>query len=223
VGAGPLRVARGHPPRPPIPIRPLDADAMQAARARPGASALAVWLAGCAGHPVADLLERVVEVAGGPAGTSLTVAEVAAAVDEGREHAARAAADGVTVVAGAAEGDGARAGAAALAAWLTGRSDVATERGPLGALRRLGGHEVAVLCGLALGAGEHGLGCVCEGLPATAGAALAVAVEPDVRPRLLAGAPPADDALHAALLDHLGLEPVAGPLAALRRACADTR
>ena len=60
-------------------------------------------------------------------------------------------------------------------------------RGPLGALRRLGGGEIAVLCGLALGAGEQGLAYVCDGLVATAAAAVAVGVEPALRPRLLAG------------------------------------
>ena len=60
-------------------------------------------------------------------------------------------------------------------------------RGPLHALRRLGGGEIAVLCGLALGAGEHGLGYVCDGLIATAAAAVAAGIEPDLRPRLLAG------------------------------------
>ena len=80
-------------------------------------------------------------------------------------------------------------------------------RGPLHALRRLGGGEIAVLCGLALGAGEHGLGYVCDGLIATAAAAVAVGVEPDLRPRLLAGHRSPEPA-HGALLDHLGLAPV---------------
>src|SRR5207247_1091596 len=65
-------------------------------------------------------------------------------------------------------------------------------RGPLGALRRLGGGELTVLAGLALGAGERGLGYVCRGPAATAAAAVAVAVEPGLRPRLLADGPPAD-------------------------------
>ncbi len=80
-------------------------------------------------------------------------------------------------------------------------------RGPLGALRRVGGGEIAVLCGLALGAGEHGLGYVCDGLIATAAAAVAAAVEPDLLPRLLAGHRSPEPA-HGALLEHLGLEPV---------------
>ena len=80
-------------------------------------------------------------------------------------------------------------------------------RGPLHALRRLGGGEIAVLCGLALGAGEHGLGYVCDGLIATAAAAVAAGIEPDLRPRLLAGHRSPEPA-HGVLLDHLGLEPV---------------
>ena len=75
------------------------------------------------------------------------------------------------------------------------------------ALRRLGGGEIAVLCGLALGAGEHGLGYVCDGLIATAAAAVAVGIEPELRPRLLAGHRSPEPA-HGVLLDHLGLEPV---------------
>jgi nicotinate-nucleotide--dimethylbenzimidazole phosphoribosyltransferase len=80
-------------------------------------------------------------------------------------------------------------------------------RGPLGALRRLGGGDIAVLCGLALGAGEHGLAYVCDGLIATAGAAVAAAVEPALRPRLLAGHRSPEPG-HGALLEWLGLEPV---------------
>jgi len=78
---------------------------------------------------------------------------------------------------------------------------------PLAALRCLGGGDIAVLTGLALGAGEHGLGYVCDGLAATAAAAVAVAVEPDLRERLLAGHR-APEPAHDALLEHLGLEPV---------------
>ncbi|CAA9524354.1 MAG: Nicotinate-nucleotide--dimethylbenzimidazole phosphoribosyltransferase, partial [uncultured Solirubrobacteraceae bacterium] len=104
--------------------------------------------------------------------------------------------------------------------------------GPLGALRRLGGGEIAVLCGLALGAGEQGLAYVCDGLIATAAAAVAVALEPDLRGRLLAGHRSPEPG-HAALLEHLGLEPVldlgmrlgegsgaTAALAVLRLACA---
>lgn len=167
-------------------------------------------------------------------GPALSVAEVAAGVDCGRDLAAAAAADGVSVLVGGDVGTGATTGATCLAAALTGRpaeavlppagpaafddrdrerTAVAVARhvpqapGPLGLLRRLGGGETAVLCGLALGAGEHGLGVVCDGLVATAAAGVAVAVEPDLRPRLLAG-DRARGPAHAALLEHLALDPV---------------
>jgi nicotinate-nucleotide--dimethylbenzimidazole phosphoribosyltransferase len=167
---------------------------------------------------------------------ALEVAEVARAVDCGRELAAEAARDGVTVLVGGEMGIGNTTPASCLAAWATGRDSgglvgpgtgldaaglarkraaVAAAlalhgpqvRGPLGALRRLGGGDIAVLCGLALGAGEHGLAYVCDGVIATAAAAIAVAVEPGLRPRLLAGHRSPEPA-HDALLDHLGLEPV---------------
>jgi nicotinate-nucleotide--dimethylbenzimidazole phosphoribosyltransferase len=167
---------------------------------------------------------------------ALDVAEVALAVDTGRELAARAARDGVTVLVGGEMGIANTTPAACLAAWLTGRAatevcgrgtgvddaglarkQAVVERalalhgphldGPRAALGRLGGGELAVLCGLALGAGEHGLGYVCDGLIATAAAAVAVAWDPALRPRLLAGHRSPEPA-HALLLDHLALRPV---------------
>jgi nicotinate-nucleotide--dimethylbenzimidazole phosphoribosyltransferase len=207
---------------------------------------------------------------------ALSVGEVAAAVDCGRDLAAAAARDGVTVLAGGAIGPGATTAATCLAAALTGadpaalavggagqdgaargrerepegaiaaaagldcsarergRASAAADglggpaqereraivaaavarhapqaRGPLGLLRRLGGGDLCVLCGLALGAGEHGLGFVCDGPAATAAAAVAVAVEPDLRGRLLA-ADRSGEPGHAALLEHLGLDPLLG-------------
>jgi nicotinate-nucleotide--dimethylbenzimidazole phosphoribosyltransferase len=167
---------------------------------------------------------------------ALSVGEVALAVDAGRDLAARAADDGVTVLAGGEIGVAGTTSATCLAAALTG-SDVAglvgpgtgldaagiahrlavcrralelhagARRGPLHALRRLGGGDIAVLCGVALGAGEHGVGYVCDGLTATAAAAVAAGIEPGLRPRLLAGHRSPEPA-HRALLDHLGLEPV---------------
>jgi NaMN:DMB phosphoribosyltransferase len=85
--------------------------------------------------------------------------------------------------------------AGALAEGLAAHGD----NGPLGALRRLGDAPIAVLCGIALGAGERGLGCVCHGPAAVAGAAVAAGIEPDLRERLLAAGVPADDALVARL------------------------
>jgi nicotinate-nucleotide--dimethylbenzimidazole phosphoribosyltransferase len=153
---------------------------------------------------------------------SLTIGEVALAVDAGRALAARAAADGITVLAGGEMGIADTTPAIALASWLIGELagpdpegviehsltlHAEAARGPLGALRRFGDGGTCVLTGLALGAGEQGLGFVCDGLTTTAAAAIAVAVEPDLRPRLLAGHLSPEPA-HAALLDHLGLEPV---------------
>jgi nicotinate-nucleotide--dimethylbenzimidazole phosphoribosyltransferase len=161
---------------------------------------------------------------------------VALAVDTGRALAAAAARDGMTVLAGGDMGIGNTTPATCLAAWLTraepsgltgpgtglGADGLARKRavvagalalhgpqirGPLGALRRVGGGDLAVLCGLALGAGEHGLAYVCDGLIATAAAALAVAVEPALHPRLLSGHRSPEPA-HDALLAHLGLDPV---------------
>jgi nicotinate-nucleotide--dimethylbenzimidazole phosphoribosyltransferase len=167
---------------------------------------------------------------------ALTTGEVAAAVDCGRELARAAAEDGITVLAGGEMGIGNTTPATALACWLTGgapheltgpgtgldpggvarkaevieralalhRDDI---RGPLGALRRLGGGEICVLVGVALGAGEHGLGFVCDGVIATSAAAIAAAVEPELLPRLIAGHRSPEPA-HSAMLAHLGLEPV---------------
>jgi nicotinate-nucleotide--dimethylbenzimidazole phosphoribosyltransferase len=183
------------------------------------------------------------------------------AIDAGRRLARDAAERGHTVVAGGEMGIANTTPATCLAAWLTARppaelcgrgtgvDDAGLERkravaeralalhapaiaGPLDALRRLGGGEIAVLAGLALGAGEHGLGYVCDGLIATAAVAVADALGEGLRPRLLAGHRSPEPA-HGALLDHLGLEPLldlgmrlgeasgaAAALQLLRLACA---
>jgi nicotinate-nucleotide--dimethylbenzimidazole phosphoribosyltransferase len=192
---------------------------------------------------------------------ALTVEETALCVDHGRGLAAAAAADGVTVLVGGEMGIGNTTPATCLAAWLTGGTADALAgpgtgldaaglerkrtvcaaalalhgpaiRGPLGALQRLGGGELAVLCGLALGAGEQGLAYVCDGVIATAAVAIAAAHAPELGARLLAGHRSPEPA-HGALLAHLGLEPVVElgmrlgegsgavvALAVLRLACA---
>jgi nicotinate-nucleotide--dimethylbenzimidazole phosphoribosyltransferase len=66
-----------------------------------------------------------------------------------------------------------------------------------------------LLCGLALGAGEHGLAYVCDGLIATAAAAVAAGIEPDLRPRLIAVRRP-DDPAHEALVAHLAIATTSG-------------
>ncbi len=196
-------------------------EAGPAARAAPAAALIRTGL-----PPSRNLLRE----------PALAVGEVALAVDTGRALAAAAARDGMTVLVGGDMGIGNTTPATCLAAWLTRAEPSALTgrgtgldadglarkravvagalalhgpqiRGPLGALRRVGGGDLAVLCGLALGAGEHGLAYLCDGLIATAAAALAVAVEPGLGPRLLAGHRSPEPA-HDALLAHLGLDPV---------------
>jgi nicotinate-nucleotide--dimethylbenzimidazole phosphoribosyltransferase len=153
---------------------------MAAAREQ-GAGEVAVWVggvAGVAGAGGALRARRVVVEAAAPA-EPLSVAQVAAAVDAGRDLAAAAAADGIAVLIASAPGssDAARSVLAALAA---------DESRPLRALRQHGTEEIATLCGVALGAGERGLGCICDGIAALAGAAVAAAIEPALRQRLRA-------------------------------------
>jgi nicotinate-nucleotide--dimethylbenzimidazole phosphoribosyltransferase len=192
---------------------------------------------------------------------ALTGDEVGLALATGRRLAGEARARGANVLVGGDMGIANTTPSACLAAWLTGRApadvcgrgtgvdDAGLERkravveralalhgedidDPLEALRRLGGGELAVLTGLALGAGEHGLGYVCDGVIATAAAAIAVACDPELRQRLIAGHRSPEPA-HQLLLDHLDLEPVldlgmrlgeasgaAAALAILRLACA---
>jgi nicotinate-nucleotide--dimethylbenzimidazole phosphoribosyltransferase len=125
---------------------------------------------------------------------------VALAVDTGREAAAAAARDGITVLIG--EGPDHAGDLAGLADSLTAVGPAG--HGPLGALRRHGDGAIAVLCGLALGAGQQGLGFVADDAAAAAGAAVAAGVEPDLLPRLRGGREPRDP-VHRALVDHLRL------------------
>jgi NaMN:DMB phosphoribosyltransferase len=154
---------------------------MAAARAS-GEGEVAVWLAGVAGgeRPRVRRVDVDRDEAVG-AEQPVTVAEVAHAVDAGRDLAAAAAADGIGVLITSAPAAHDLVRAQSLLAALA--DDPAH---PLRALRRLGTHEIAVLCGVALGAGEHGLGCVCDGLAALAGAVVAAGIEPALRPRLRA-------------------------------------
>jgi NaMN:DMB phosphoribosyltransferase len=177
---------------------PIDARARDAALAA-GAGELGAWLAAVSGsgppHTVRVVSTADVEVLRGRLAARgdpvLGVAEVALAVDTGRELAARAAADGVHVLVATVPGADSEAAARALAAGLAGPGD----HGPLGALRRLGDAPIAVACGVALGAGERGLGCVAVGPAALTGATVAAGIEPGLRPRLAAAGVPAGDAL----------------------------
>jgi nicotinate-nucleotide--dimethylbenzimidazole phosphoribosyltransferase len=165
---------------------------------------------------------------------ALTRDDVDTAIATGRELAQRAAGDGVTILIGGEMGIGNTTPATALACHLTGRDPheltgpgtgldaqgVAHKAGviaralrrhrprdPLDALAQFGGGEIAVLTGLALGAGEQGLGYVTDGLIATAAAAIAAELAPAVKHRFQAGHRSPEPA-HQALLTHLGLEPV---------------
>ena len=152
----------GHPPRPPIPIVPFDAGAP-------------TWLEGCLGAGAPAVERKVRAERPGPE-PPLEVVDVDAAVDAGRDAAAAAAAAGVTVLIGTG-------GASERGDRVT-EALAAAEHGPLGTLRRHGDAEIAFLCGLALGAGEHGLAYVADGPAARAGAAVAIALEPELRPRV---------------------------------------
>jgi nicotinate-nucleotide--dimethylbenzimidazole phosphoribosyltransferase len=158
------------------------------------------------------------------------------AIATGRRLADDAAAAGMTVLAGGEMGIGNTTPATCLACWLTGGDPAelagpgtgldavgvrhkaaviaaalalhaAHVQDPLDALARFGGGEIAVLCGLALRAGEQGLGYVCDGLIATAAAAVAAELAPGLRPRLLAGHRSPEPA-HDRLLARLHLQPI---------------
>lgn len=163
--------------------------------------------------------------------------EVRSAIRAGRALAAAAAADGVDLLIAGEMGIGNTTPAACLTAALCGlsasevvgrgtgvddsglqRKRAVIERAldlhvdaaggdPLEILRRLGGGELAVLCGLALGAGEHGLGLICDGVIATAAIAIAAELAPALKDRLLAGHRSVEPA-HEHLLSHLGLRPL---------------
>ncbi|HEX3828342.1 MAG TPA: 5,6-dimethylbenzimidazole synthase [Sporichthyaceae bacterium] len=74
-------------------------------------------------------------------------------------------------------------------------------------VRALGGPEIAVLTGAVLGAVARGVPVVLDGLATSVAAALAVRFEPAVAAHLIAGQR-SREAAHAAVLEHLGLEPL---------------
>jgi hypothetical protein len=129
--------------------------------------------------------ERVVEVGPGewPA-PPLEVALVAAAVDEGRALAARAAREGAGRVLLRARDVRDLDGWRRLTAWLDGPRGGDAPAGPLSALRRLGDGQLAVLMGVVLGAGEQGLACTCEDVTARVAGRLAVELEPELAERV---------------------------------------
>jgi NaMN:DMB phosphoribosyltransferase len=185
---------------------PVDAAAAADAEAR-GLGPAAVWLTAVGADPnaarvyeveAADLgTEPPIRAADPALGPAMSVGETALGVDAGRELAGRARAAGATVILAALDG-GERPALIAAALAETG------EPRPLRALRRLGDGPIAVLCGAALGAGEHGLGFAATGAAALAGAAVAAGIEPDLRARLIAVGDVADDAARM-LVAHLGV------------------
>jgi len=168
-------------------------------------------------------------------GPAMTAAECAAALAAGLAAVERAAADGVDAIALGEMGIGNSTAAAAIAAALTG-ADPAHTTGPgtgshgdalarkvdavrralavnapgadpLAILTRVGGLEIAALCGVCLGAAARDLPVVVDGFIAGAAAALAVRLSPPVAERLFAGHRSPEPG-HDALLDAIGVVPL---------------
>ena len=78
---------------------------------------------------------------------------------------------------------------------------------PLDILRRVGGLEIAAMTGLVLGAARHGIAVVADGFISTAAAAIAYAIQPQVKGYLFAGHQSQEPG-HRALLDFIGLKPI---------------
>jgi nicotinate-nucleotide--dimethylbenzimidazole phosphoribosyltransferase len=210
-------------------------SAIAAMAAHAGADVLVVDAGVASPPPAGEVVRTGLPPARNPAvEPALTGVQLDVAIETGRAVAADAARRGVNVLVGGDMGIANTTPATALAAWLTGGEpsdlcgrgtgidDAGLDRkrsvvtralalhrpaGPLDALRCLGGGELAVLCGLALGAGERGVAYLCDGLIATAAAAVAATFVPELKARLLAGHRSPEPA-HAVLLEHLGLDPV---------------
>jgi nicotinate-nucleotide--dimethylbenzimidazole phosphoribosyltransferase len=162
--------------------------------------------------------------------------EMMAAIETGIELAAGAAASGEGLLGFGEMGIANTTSASAIAAALTGASvDAVTGRGagadhggmerkraaigralalhagalahPLEVLRCLGGFEIAGMCGFCLGAAARRVPVVCDGFIATAAAAIAVRICPDVRGYLFAAHRSAEPG-HASLLAILEQEPL---------------
>jgi nicotinate-nucleotide--dimethylbenzimidazole phosphoribosyltransferase len=170
------------------------------------------------------------------AGPAMSRDEAVRRIDEGRTLAAELAAEGFAVVALGEMGIANTTSAAALAAVLlpaapasvcgrgTGLDDAGVRRkvgvveralranpvdsaDPVGVLAALGGYEIAVLCGLVLGAAAHRLVVVLDGFITTAAATVAVRIEPSASDVLVA-AHRSPEPGHGLLLDALGLSPL---------------
>jgi nicotinate-nucleotide--dimethylbenzimidazole phosphoribosyltransferase len=78
---------------------------------------------------------------------------------------------------------------------------------PIEVLRCVGGLEIAAMTGLMLGAARNGIAVVADGFISTAAAAIAFAIEPQVRGYLFAGHQ-SEEPGHRVLLDYIGLKPI---------------
>jgi nicotinate-nucleotide--dimethylbenzimidazole phosphoribosyltransferase len=157
-------------------------------------------------------------------------------IDDGLALAGELAAEGFAVVALGEMGIGNTTSAAALAAALlpaapvavcgrgTGLDDAGVERkidvveralranaidaaDPVGILAALGGYEIAVLCGLVLGAAAQRMVVVLDGFITTAAASVAARIEPSASGALVA-AHLSPEPGHRLLLDAFGLSPL---------------
>jgi nicotinate-nucleotide--dimethylbenzimidazole phosphoribosyltransferase len=78
---------------------------------------------------------------------------------------------------------------------------------PLDVLAAVGGFEIGGICGWILGGAAGGLPVVVDGFISTAGAMLAVALEPTVKGYLFAGHL-SEEKGHSRALEHMGLKPI---------------
>jgi nicotinate-nucleotide--dimethylbenzimidazole phosphoribosyltransferase len=78
---------------------------------------------------------------------------------------------------------------------------------PLEVLRCVGGLEIAAMTGLTLGAARCGIAVVVDGFISTAAAAIAFAIEPQVRGYIFAGHR-SEEPGHRVLLEYIGLKPI---------------
>jgi nicotinate-nucleotide--dimethylbenzimidazole phosphoribosyltransferase len=78
---------------------------------------------------------------------------------------------------------------------------------PIGVLAAVGGLEIAVLVGVVVEAALAGIPIVLDGFISTTAALVAVALEPRLGPRLIAGHRSTEPG-HRIVLDHLGLTPI---------------
>jgi nicotinate-nucleotide--dimethylbenzimidazole phosphoribosyltransferase len=78
---------------------------------------------------------------------------------------------------------------------------------PLDVVRCAGGLEIAAMAGMMLAAARHGIAVVVDGFISTSAAAIAFAVEPQVRGYLFAGHQ-SEEPGHKVLLEYIGLTPI---------------